>query len=343
MQGESAMADQFTDEMRGEARAAWTRFIATAEPLRPALARYCRRLTGDMWDAEDLAHDTLVRGFGLLGSVGHQLRSPQAYLLRIATNIWIDAQRRRLREAELLGDPALAPERLAPATQEQRPLVRDAGEALLRYLAPQERAAVLLKDVFDMSLAATASTLGTTVGAVKAALSRGRGRLVDTDQPTDRPMPSEEVIDKFVAYYNARDLPALLALMLDGASIEMTPVVNEFGREGFTREGGWFAHGLNPAAPPVNRLERAAFRGEPLIVQFTRIRARDLLTSLIRVETMEGKVSRIRSYTFCPDAVREVAAGLGLEVGPIFYSFRPFYEAWQPGGAFMPDTRTPSI
>lgn len=135
-------------------------------------------------------------------------------------------------------------------------------------------------------------------------------------------MPSEEVIDKFVAYYNARDLPALLALMLEGASIEMTPVVNEFGREGFTREGGWFAHGLNPAAPPVNRLERAAFRGEPL---------------------MEGKVSRIRSYTFCPDAVREVAAGLGLEVGPIFYSFRPFYEAWQPGGAFMPDTRTPSI
>ena len=59
---------------------------------------------------------------------------------------------------------------------EQAAEVRDAAGQLLR-LAPRERAAVLLKDVFDLSLAATASVLKPTVGTVKTALHRGRGRL----------------------------------------------------------------------------------------------------------------------------------------------------------------------
>ncbi|GHI28032.1 hypothetical protein Shyd_94030 [Streptomyces hydrogenans] len=46
-------------------------------------------------------------------------------------------------------------------------------------LAPQERAAVVLKDVFDLPLKEIAAMLSTTEGAVKAALHRGRGRLAD--------------------------------------------------------------------------------------------------------------------------------------------------------------------
>ena len=331
------MADQFSDEMRGGARTAWAQFLATIEPIRPALARYCRRLTGDVWDAEDLVHDTLLRGFGTLGFNGQELRDPKAYLLRTATNIWIDAQRRRVLEAALLDDAALAAQSSAPAAQEQRSQVHDAGEALLRYLAPQERAAVLLKDVFDMSLGESADILGTTVGAVKAALNRGRGRLAEVSRENDRPLPSEAVVDKFVAAYDARDLRALLALMLDTASIDMPPVANEIGREGFTRDRGWFAHGTNRDGPRINRLERREFRGEPLILQFTRIRGRDVVTSIIRLETADEKISKILSYTFCPEAVREVATVLGLEPGPLFYSYPPFFAAWQPGGAFMPD------
>jgi len=331
------MAGQFSDEMRGATRTAWAQFLATIEPVRPALARYCRRLTGDVWDAEDLVHDTLMRGFGTLGFNSQELRDPKAYLLRTATNIWIDAQRRRMLEAAVLGDPALSPQSAAPAAQEQRPDVRGAGEALLRYLAPQERAAVLLKDVFDMSLDESASILGTTVGAVKAALSRGRGRLAEIERESDRPMPSESVVDKFVVAYNARDLKALLSLMLDTASIEMPPVVHEIGREGFSRDRGWFAHGANRDGPRINRLERREFRGEPLILQFTQILGREVITSIIRLQTAEEKISRIFSYTFCPEAVREVAIELGLEPGPLFYSYPLFFAAWQPGGAFMPN------
>ena len=55
--------------------------------------------------------------------------------------------------------------------------VRSAGAVLLHRLPPRERAALILKEVFDMSLEETAEVLETTVGAVKSALHRGRAKL----------------------------------------------------------------------------------------------------------------------------------------------------------------------
>ena len=40
---------------------AWETYLDTVEPLRPDLHRYCRQLTGGIWDAEDLVQDTLLR------------------------------------------------------------------------------------------------------------------------------------------------------------------------------------------------------------------------------------------------------------------------------------------
>ena len=59
------MADvEIPDTLRDDLRAAWHRYIDMLVPLRPDLHRYCRRLAGNIWDAEDLAQDTLVRAFG---------------------------------------------------------------------------------------------------------------------------------------------------------------------------------------------------------------------------------------------------------------------------------------
>jgi RNA polymerase sigma-70 factor, ECF subfamily len=47
----------------------WNHFLTQVDGLRPALFRYCRALTGNVWDAEDLVQDTLEKGFAKLGSV----------------------------------------------------------------------------------------------------------------------------------------------------------------------------------------------------------------------------------------------------------------------------------
>jgi hypothetical protein len=54
----------------------------------------------------------------------------------------------------------------------------------------------------------------TSVGAVKAALHRGRGKLLEPEPAYDAaPVPA--VLDAFCEAFNARDLNGLTALLLD--------------------------------------------------------------------------------------------------------------------------------
>ena len=314
------------DELRDGVRAAWHRYIDVIAPLRPVLHGYCRRLTGDVWDAEDLVQDTLLRAFGTLGSVFTRIENPRAYLLRTATNLWIDAVRRRGTEAVALADAAPDP---APAG-DTAAAVRDAGTVLLQRLAPQERAAVVLKELFDYSLEEIAAVLGTTVGAVKAALHRGRTRLREPEgeAASQRPVPSVALVDRFVEGYRAADIPGLLTLMLDTASVENVGSSMDVGRAAFARKPGWFdglIHG-HPEWPPQfayesARLERRVFHGEPLALGFATRRGREALESIIRLTEEDGRIARIRAYAFCPETMRAVGEELGLRVRTGLYRF----------------------
>ena len=62
------MADEpASAEMARQLRAAWFQYLDSIEPIRPSLFRYCRRMTRDIWDAEDLLQETLLKGFGAMG------------------------------------------------------------------------------------------------------------------------------------------------------------------------------------------------------------------------------------------------------------------------------------
>jgi hypothetical protein len=45
---------EITTDVQKASRTAYHAFIDMLVPFRPELHRYCRRLTGDIWDAEDL-------------------------------------------------------------------------------------------------------------------------------------------------------------------------------------------------------------------------------------------------------------------------------------------------
>jgi RNA polymerase sigma-70 factor (ECF subfamily) len=311
------------DALRQDLRTAWHRYVDLVAPARPALHGYCRRLTGNLWDAEDLVQDTLVRAFSQWGVAYGEVKHPRAYLLRTATNVWIDLVRRRETEARALAAGESASADAGPPADRAAD-VRDAGARLLQRLSPQERAALVLKEAFDMPIAEIADLLATTKGAVKAALSRGRARLAEPEGEASsrRSLPSKELLDRFIALFDAKDLPGLVALMADGASAENPGNSIHVGPdpvEGYPRflRSVVFGHPEWPAAfaPERQRLVRADFEGEPIVLGLRTYPGREeSLTTVFRFEEDAGRIARIRSYAFCPETLRELGSRLGVPV-----------------------------
>ena len=311
-----------SDPLRDALCTAWHLYVDALVPVRPALHGYCRRLTGNLWDAEDLVQDTLVRAFAQWGVTYPVIRDPRAYLLRTATNVWIDTLRRRESEArsrQLVPDAAPAAGDDPAVTSD----VRDASARLLQRLSPQERAAVLLKEVFDMTLDEIATLLATTTGAVKAALHRGRGRLREGDDApaSQRPLPSPELLDRFIARYNARDVPGLVALMLDGGAAENVGHSFHIGREGTDGTPQFFdkvVHGHAEWPPQTRpdavRLVRGDYEGEPIVLLLATRWGSEALEAAFRFEECDGRIARLRAYGFCPETMSAIGEALELPV-----------------------------
>jgi len=320
---------EFPDQIREAARAVWHAYIDFLTPFRPELYEYCKRLTGDIWDAEDLVQDTILRGFGFLNQVQRPIDNPRGYMIRIATNLWIDATRRRASEAQ-----AIAVEAAEPRTGTEASLAtlgaRDAAARMMQMLAPQERAALVLREVFDMKLEEIAQTLGTSVGAVKAALHRGRGALQESEsvRAWRRPKPSAALVERFVDGLNASDLRELLALMSDNATVEMPGNLLEVGRKDFEGKGSWLWQAVNvhpdlPAhlRPPKFVNEAGTLDGEPILLAFMVLGDSKLLMAVVRFDEEDHRISRIRAYNFNPEVIQEVGTRLGLHSGVVPYRF----------------------
>jgi len=309
---------EFPVSLQEALQPAWGRYVDAIAPHRPALHRYCVRLTGSLWDGEDLAQDTLVRVFAMLGKRWKEIENPGAYLARVATNVWIDATRRRARERAWLAREVPAAPAAADPPGDPREL-RAAAHALLERLAPRERAAVLLKDVFDLSLEETASILRTSVAAVKAALHRGRERLehdagVSGSGTTPAAAP-RELVERFVAAFNARDLSALRDVVSVDARVEL---VGGNEMNGAEDAGDFFAHALArfPGEVRDPRFEAAEVEGEWVVLGF---RVRDGVEGLndaSRLEASDGRIDVIRCYCWCPETIAALAERIGRPALP---------------------------
>jgi len=249
-----------------------------------------------------LVQETLLKGFGaigrgdLSGGPGGPVTDSRAYIFRIATNLWIDQVRRRetLRRADAL-EPSAGPDQSATT--------REAASILLAHAAPQQRAAVVLKDVFDFTLEEIAVMLSTTVGAVKSALHRGRASLEETRDMgcSNSRAPSKALLDRLVEAFNARDVDRVTALLLENVTLEVPGVGGERGKNMI-----WLR-----TSSEESRAEAVMYNGEWIVVQWGGPRSTPILVTVERFEEEDGRVARIREYFYCPETLAEIATELG--------------------------------
>jgi RNA polymerase sigma factor (sigma-70 family) len=140
--------------------------------LIPRLRRYARALVADRSQADDLVQDTLERAWAKqhLFRRGTDLR---AWLFTLMHNVHVNRVR-ATRSSDPLDDSL--PELQQSATQGDSLALRDMDRALAR-LPAEQREALLLVTLEDLSYEETAKALGVPIGTIMSRLSRAREKL----------------------------------------------------------------------------------------------------------------------------------------------------------------------
>jgi RNA polymerase sigma-70 factor (ECF subfamily) len=194
-----------------------------AAAARPRLLAIAYRMLGSMTDAEDVVQDALLKAHRAAPS---DLEAPVAYLTTLTTRTAIDHLRSARVRRETYPGPWL-PEPVAedPAPDASAPaLLADslsmAFLVVLESLGPEERAALLLHDVFGYSHAEMAEVLDRSEGASRQLLRRARQRIV-----ADRPRfdvdleRRDRLVQQFRAACEGGDLDSFLAVLADDATL----------------------------------------------------------------------------------------------------------------------------
>jgi RNA polymerase sigma-70 factor (ECF subfamily) len=312
-------------------------FNALAERHRRELLVHCYRMLGSFQDAEDAVQDALLRAWRYRESLkdGAPLRP---WLYRVATNSCFDAIGRDPRRSTLASraeseGAAPGPSEVAwlqpfpdarfesPAPREAEPdalvLSRENIElafmTMIQLLTPQQRAALILRDVLGWSAQETADLLETSLAAANSALQRARASMrVLKPKPewpagVDATAAERELLRKYVAACEAPDIAGFASLIREDVVMRMPPQPEiTVGREAILRhmvDAGFGTEAFGRLRCVTTRANR-----QPAVACYvlgkddTSYRA--LAVDVLRIE--EGLVSEI--LTFGP----EVFESLGL-------------------------------
>src|SRR4051812_2261424 len=191
------------------------------DELRPVAFAIAYRMLGSVSEAEDIVQEALLRLHGVLED-GQQIKSPRAFVTTVTTRLAINelrsARARRERYVgEWLPEPVITDRSDDPA---QHAEIADslslAMLVLLESLSPEQRAVLLLHDVFDYDHAQIAEIIGKSHDNVRQLATRAR-RHIDQRRPlfqTPREQRSE-LARRFLQAAEQGDFAGLEVVLVD--------------------------------------------------------------------------------------------------------------------------------
>jgi RNA polymerase sigma-70 factor (ECF subfamily) len=181
------------------------------------------RMLGSSAEAEEVVQDAWLRWNA---AAQDTIQNPEAWLVTITTRLAID----RLRVAKLqrehyvgtwLPEPQFTD--LSPSPEQSAELAEDVSVAflaMLERLAPEARAALLLREVFDASYREMAQTLGKSEAACRQLVHRAKSQVRE-----ERPrfiVPREthlRLLRTFVDASASGSFEALTSVLAEGAEL----------------------------------------------------------------------------------------------------------------------------
>jgi RNA polymerase sigma-70 factor (TIGR02957 family) len=268
------------------------------------------RMLGSSADAEDVVQDAWLRWND---ATVDALNNPEAWLVTVVTRLSID----RLRAAKQQRDHYIGtwlPEPLltdAPASPEQMLERADdvsmAFLAVLERLAPEARAAYLLREVFDADYEDVARTLGKSEAACRQLVHRAKTQIQD-----ERPRFAVEreahqrLLEGFAEAAASGDMKRLKALLAEdveliGDSGGKVPAFRKMLR-GAQRIAQYYYAVVRLLGIGL-RLQVVEINGEPGLLRFFN----GALESVQTIETDGERILRIRTQRN-PEKLQRIAA-----------------------------------
>jgi RNA polymerase sigma-70 factor (ECF subfamily) len=258
-------------------------------------------MTGSVIDGEDIVQEALIKAIEAFDEAT-PVTNLDGWLFRIAHNAALDHLRRRARNAsahadedlEMIADPvAVADNRLSTA----------ASLRTLMRLPVAQRSSIILADVLGYSVREVGGIIDSSIPSVKAALHRGRNRLVDLSrEPEDAPLPAlaepeRAQLAAYVDRFNARDFDALRDMLAAEVRLELVsrlklngkPAVGQYFHRYDEVQTWQFAPGL--------------VDGRLAILAFDRDDSLSVPKYFVLLEWADGAIVTIRDFVFARYAI----------------------------------------
>jgi RNA polymerase sigma-70 factor (ECF subfamily) len=273
------------------------------QELRPVAFAISYRMLGSVAEAEDVVQEALLRLHEALER-GERIESPRAYLATVATRLAIDQLRsarvrRETYVGEWLPEPLVTDSDVDPARQaELADSLSMAFLVLLESLSPEQRAALLLHDVFDYGYAEIAEIVGKSEDNARQLASRAR-RHVEEGRPRFEASREQrdELARRFFAAVRQGDVGGLETLLakdvvLHGDGGGKVPALARalHGSRRVARTlGAWIRQGQRIAGADLREVEVNGQPGALLLA------GDGSLISVWSLDIAEGQIQGIRS------------------------------------------------
>jgi RNA polymerase sigma factor (sigma-70 family) len=197
---------------------------------RPRLRAIAVRILGSEADADDVVQETWLRL-----SRTDDIDDLPAWLTTVVTRLCLDQLRKRrtrsAAETRESADPAAVDPEADALLAEQ---MGDAMQVVLDALAPAERAAFVLHDVFGYPFDEISAVMGRSGTAVRQLASRARRKVQGVPEPAATQAgraESHRIVDAFLTAARGGDLASLLLLLAPDAVMRADLIGQRMGTD----------------------------------------------------------------------------------------------------------------
>jgi RNA polymerase sigma-70 factor, ECF subfamily len=265
------------------------------ESHRSSLERLAYRMLGSRADAEDVMQEAFLRW---TRAERENVRNPRAFLNSIVTRLSIDRKREIDARKETyvgpwLPEPYVDPEATADRATEVAETVSLALMHVLERLSPVERAAYLLREVFDFDYSEISNVLEKSEANCRQIVSRADER-VHAERPRFEASREEvaRMSERFLNACATGDYDGLVQLFSD----DVVAISDGGGKvaaalrpiEGSDKVARFFI-GILKKAPPDARIERALVNGQPGLLMYVGPE----LENVVSFDVVDGRIREV--------------------------------------------------